>query len=328
MKELNYESEIKVAKKETFLEKLKNFFTFKSLREFNWKQWARRNLTWKGVGKFLWTVARTVLLFGLCFLILYPFVVKLIISFMSLDDLTDSTVMFIPRNTSTYFIQKAVYTMSYWKSLGNTALLSVTVAVLQLMIAAFVGYGFARFKFKGRNILFFLVILSLIVPAQTTIIPLYFTFSNMKLIDTLWPVIIITACGIGLKNGMYIYLMRQNFRGLPKSLEESAYIDGAGPLRTFFRVALPNASNMLITIFLFSFTWQWTDTTYNKMLMPKIKMLATVLPNVTSTVQNDPEQAAALLDTAGLLVVLPLLIVFLFGQRYFVQSIERSGLVE
>ena len=327
MKTPQYESEIKQPKKNTIFQQFVDAVTFKKLRTMDWKSWARRNLNWRGVGKFLWIVCRTVLLVGLCFLILYPFVVKAIVSFMSLNDLTDSTVMFIPREGSTYFFSKAFYSLNYWKSLGNTALLSVCVALLQVFISAVVGYGFARFKFVGKNFLFFMVILSLIVPAQTIILPLYFSFSSLGMINTLWPVIIITACGLGLKSGMYIYMMRQFFRGFPKSLEESAYIDGAGPFRTFLTIALPNATNMIITIFLFSFTWQWTDTTYNNMLMPNVKLLATVLPTVSGGIE-DVEQAQALLDTASLLVVLPLLIIFLVMQRYFVQSIERSGLVE
>ena len=121
--------------------------------------------------------------------------------------------------------------------------------------------------------------------------------------------------------------MQQFFRGLPKELEQSAYIDGAGPLRAFWSIMLPNASNMMITVFLFSFTWQWTDTTYNAMLCPNLNILANVVTSVASGVE-DKIQAAAIEDTATLLVILPLLIVFLFAQRYFIQSIERSGLVE
>ena len=246
---------------------------------------------------------------------------------MSVNDLTDSTVMFIPREGSTYFIKRAVYSMNFFPALLQTAVLSLLVAVAQLFISCVVGYGFARFKFKGKNVLFFLVILTLIVPAETIIIPLYNRFTTMGMIDTIWPVVILSICGLGLKNGLYIYLMQQFFRGLPKELEQSAYIDGAGPLRAFWSIMLPNASNMMITVFLFSFTWQWTDTTYNAMLCPNLNILANVVTSVASGVE-DKIQAAAIEDTATLLVILPLLIVFLFAQRYFIQSIERSGLVE
>lgn len=311
--------------------RLKNFFNPKriahNIKNYDWKKWAHKNLNWYGLGRFSWIIARAVLLIGISFLILYPFIVKGIISFMSINDISDSTVMFLPREGSTYFIQRALYNMSYWSSLVQTAILSLLVALIQLIISCLVGYGFARFKFKGRNLLFFLVILTLIVPSQTIMIPLYNRFSQMGLLDTIWPVVLLSMCGLGLKNGLYIYLMRQFFRGQPKELEQSAYVDGAGPIRTFVSVMLPNAFNMMITVFLFSFTWQWTDTTYNRMLMPKVGILSNTIMNVASGVE-DALQVQALNDTATLWVVLPLLIVFLFGQRYFIQSIERSGLVE
>ena len=331
MKKLNFESEIKEAKKLTFKEKVKKAFDFKqkwyNFRHFDWKKWARKNLTLNGLGRFAWIVLRALIVIGLCFLILYPFIVKAVVSFMSVNDLTDSTVMFIPREGSTYFIKRAVYSMNFFPALLQTAVLSLLVAVAQLFISCVVGYGFARFKFKGKNVLFFLVILTLIVPAETIIIPLYNRFTSMGMIDTIWPVVILSICGLGLKNGLYIYLMQQFFRGLPKELEQSAYIDGAGPLRAFWSIMLPNASNIMITVFLFSFTWQWTDTTYNAMLCPNLNILANVETSVASGVE-DKIQAAAIEDTATLLVILPLLIVFLFAQRYFIQSIERSGLVE
>ena len=331
MKKLNFESEIKEAKKLTFKEKVKKAFDFKqkwcNFRHFDWKKWARKNLTLNGIGRFGWIVLRAVIVIGLCFMILYPFLVKAVVSFMSVNDITDSTVMFIPREGSTYFIKRVVYSMNYFPSLLQTAGLSLLVSIAQLFISCVVGYGFARFKFKGKNLLFFIVILTLIVPAETIIVPLYNRFTSWGMIDTIWPIVILSICGLGLKNGLYIYLMQQFFRGLPKELEQSAYIDGAGPLRAFWSIMLPNASNMMITVFLFSFTWQWTDTTYNAMLCPNLNILSNVVTSVASGVE-DKIQAAAIEDTATLLVILPLLIVFLFAQRYFIQSIERSGLVE
>ena len=330
-KTLEFETEVKFAEKKSFKQRLVEFFTFaklrRSIKEFNWKRWAKKNLNFYGLGRFLWIVARTLLLIGLCYVVLQPLIIKFAVSFMSTNDLTDSTVMFIPREGSTYFIQRAIYSMNYWSALGNTALLSLGVAILQLLVASLVGYGFARYKFRGRNLIFFLVILSLIIPAQTTLLPYYNTFQGIGLVNTIIPVLIITLFGLGLKAGLYIYLMRQFFRGMPKSLEEAAYIDGCGPIKTFFVVMLPNAFNMMITVFLFAFTWQWTDTTYNSMLMPNMTLFSNMITKVAGALDDDI-QSSALLDTSSLLVVLPVLIVFLVLQRYFVQGIERSGLVE
>ncbi len=298
----------------------------------DWETWKRRNLNWNGVGKLIWIILRLIIIIGISYMILYPFLVKFVVAFSSTEDIVDNTVMYIPRQGSTYFLDRAILNMNYWTSFWNTALLSIIVAVFQLFVAAVTGYGFARFKFKGRDLLFVIVLLTLMIPAQTIQLPLFVRFSHflgsdVSLINTFWPLVIMSALGLGLKNGLYIYLMRQFFRGMPKELENSAYIDGAGFFRTFFSIMLPNAANMMITVFLFSFTWQWTDTTYNSMLLPKLEILANKATNVATSIE-DAAQKMAINDTACLLIILPLLIVFLFAQRYFIQSIERSGLVE
>ena len=331
MKQINYESENKVILKRNWFEKLLEKINPSKYKDMDWERWRKKNLNWIGVGKVCWAIARFVIIVGISFMILYPFLVKTIVSFMSTADLEDKTVMFIPREGSTYFWQRAIQNIQYWGALINSALLSLITAILQVIVSCLVGYGFARFKFKGRNLLFFLVILTLIIPPQTIMLPLYVRFryfiGNISLLNSFWPLAIMSATGLGLKNGLYIYLMRQFFRGMPKELEMSAYIDGAGPFKTFVQVMLPNAFNMIITVFLFSFTWQWTDTTYNSMLMPDMTILTNTVTDVTKGVTETLQQQT-LYDTASILMIFPLLIVFLFAQRYFIQGIERSGLVE
>ena len=329
MKQLNFESEVHVDNR-NFLEKFLEKVAPKKFEGIDWARWKRKNLTLAGFGRFCWAIMRTIIIVGICFMILYPFLVKIIVSFMSTNDLTDKTVMFIPREGSTYFIERAVMNMNYWGSLINSIWLSLIVAVLQLIVSCLAGYGLARFKFVGHNLLFFVIVITLIIPPQTIMLPLYVRFryfiGNLSLIDSFWPLAIMSATGLGLKNGLYIYLMNTFFRGMPKELEQSAYIDGAGPFRTFVSIMLPNAYNMMTTVFLFSFTWQWTDTTYNSMLMPDMVILSNTLFKVTKGVE-DILQQQTLLDTGSLLMIAPLLILFLFAQRNFVQGIERSGLV-
>ncbi len=317
--------------KKSFLSEMRSGNNVKR-EKVDWETWKRRNLNMNGVGKLIWIILRFIIIVGIAYMILYPFLVKFVVAFSSTEDIVDNTVMYIPRQGSTYFLERAMLNMNYWKSFVNTALLSLFVSIFQLLVASVTGYGFARFKFKGSNILFVLVLITLMIPAQTIQLPLYVRFSHflgtdLNLINTFWPLVILSALGLGLKNGLYIYLMRQFFRGMPKELENSAYIDGAGFFRTFVSIMLPNAMNMMITVFLFSFTWQWTDTTYNSMLMPKLEILANKASIVASSIE-DTDQIAAINDTACLLIILPLLVVFLFAQRYFIQSIERSGLVE
>lgn len=298
--------------------------------KIDWATWKRRNLNLNGLGKLIWILLRAVIIIGISYMILYPFFVKVVVAFSSTTDITDNTVMYIPRQGSTIFIQRAILNMSYWAAFWKTLAMSICVGICQLFVAAFSGYGFARFKFRGSNLLFVMVLMTLMIPSQTIQLPLMMQFRNVfgaEILSTFWPVVILSILGLGLKSGLYIYLMRQFFRGMPKELENSAYIDGAGFFRTFFSIMLPNAANMMITVFLFAFTWQWTDTTYSTLLMRDVDILSNKAAAAAAGVK-DEMQIAAINDTACLLIILPLLIVFLFAQRYFIQSIERSGLVE
>lgn len=336
-----------MSEKKGFMESLKDKFPFLKKKSFmaemrsgnkvarekvDWETWKRRNLNMNGLGRFIWMILRFIIIVGISYMILYPFFVKLVVAFCSTNDITDNTVMYIPRNGSTYFIRTATMYMSYWSSFWTTVGMSLSVGICQLFVAAVAGYGFARFKFRGKDLLFVIVLLTLMIPAQTIQLPLTVAFSDVlgsgiNMLDSYMPLVIMSLTGLGLKSGLYIYLMRQFFRGLPKELENSAYIDGAGFFRTFFSIMLPNAANMMITVFLFAFTWQWTDTTYSSLLMRDVKVLANQASLIVSSMDDELQQAA-LNDTACLMIIFPLLIVFLFAQRYFIQSIERSGLVE
>ncbi len=282
------------------------------------------------LGSVAWKIIRAIILIGLCYIILYPFLVKITAAFMSEKDLLDPTVKYFPREATTATITRVMEELNYWQTLLNTTLLSVGVGLCQMLVAAVSGYGLARYKFKGRGLLFGLTIVTLMVPTQVTLIPLNLTFQNffgINLLNTPVPLILLAITGQGIKNGLYIYLMRQFYRGLPKELEESAYIDGAGPLRCFIRVILPNAIPMLITVFLFSFTWQWTENVITPIFMPRSDIFARLMTMVAAASRDNPIMVSVLNNTSSLLVIIPILIVFFFLQRYFVEGMERSGIV-
>ena len=157
------------------------------------------------------------------------------------------------------------------------------------------------------------------------------TADGLKLTNTYWPLIILSITGLGFKNGLYIFMLRQFFSGVPNELEESAYIDGSGTIRTFIQIILPLSVPMMITVFLFAFSWQWTDdfytnlffTTTQTVLMPDIVDIPTSL---TTTYAGQNLYYAAIRNTCGLMIILPLVIMYVFCQRFLVQGIERSGL--
>ncbi len=290
-------------------------------------------LSLQAASKLLWSLVRAVIVFGLCFQILYPFIVKILQAFMSQRDLLDPTVSLYPREWDVYFWRYAFDLMDYVGSALNTLLVSLPVSVLQMLVCTVAGYGFARFKFRGRGLLFALVLVSLLVPPALYSTPLYLYFRffgafglQINLIDTPLPSLILSLVGLGLKNGLYIYLMRQFFRGMPRELEEAAYIDGYGPFMTFWRVMLPSARNMLLTIFVLSFSWQWTDVFYSTLFNNKTKTLSlAILRNITELVTAG--EFTILRNTAAILTVLPLLVIFIFAQRKLIEGIERSGIV-
>ena len=272
---------------------------------------------------------------GLSFVILYPYFVKIVTSFMMPVDLLDPTVQFIPRNPTTLIWQWTMSGMDLMVSYSTSFYIAGVTAVIQVLVSALVGYGFARFKFPGRNIIFILTIFTMLVPFTTVMLPYFLMFRffnlhfvNINLINTIWPNVILSLTGLGLKNGLYIFLFRQYFRGVPRELEEAAHIDGAGHLKTFFLVMLPNAKVCMLTVFLFSFCWQWTDITYATIFFPTHPTVVNASLNVWRGVLHHHEVSLSSLmrNTGTLLVIIPLAVIYLSLQRFFIQGIERSGI--
>ena len=300
-------------------------------------------------------VFRFILMLGVSFVIIYPFVAKIAGSFMTREDVINPTIALIPKNFTGEIYKYVVIDNHYFEALLNTFLLSLASALIQMLIACLVGYGLAKFKFKGNKLVMIAVIVTMIIPHSTlkyamgqhlmhfdlfTIISWNYTGpieaifgKTLSLDDTFWPMIILSFCGLAFKNGLYIYLMRQFFKGVPDELEESAYVDGSGTLRTFFQIILPLAVPMLITLFLFSFSWQWTDEFYTRLfftsgevyLMPDVCKVPLTLEDPSLPGWDVYKQVV--INTASLMVIAPLIILYLFCQRYLVQGIERSGLV-
>ena len=168
-----------------------------------------------------------------------------------------------------------------------------------------------------------------------------FTADGVNLLNSYFPFILLSLTGLAFKNGLYIFLLRQFFMGVPDELEESAYIDGSGVFRTFFTIILPISIPMMITVFLFSFSWCWTDNFYTGETMfftssSKAPYLLTTLikdtqQNIPVTLKDDnfigiQLYEATIKNTSGLMVIAPLVIMYVFCQKYLVQGIERSGL--
>ena len=326
-----------------------------SLKE-RMKQKLKASNTWI---KAVINLFRFILMLGVSYVIIYPFVTKIAGSFMSKEDVVDATVAIIPKHFTIDIYKYMITENRYLEALLNTALLSLFCAIIQTLIACLIGYGLAKFKFKGNKILMAAVVLTMVIPHRTMRMSLIQHFTDfdflkvnawsyrgimdiildgaqLDLSNTFWPLIILSIFGLAFKNGLYIYLMRQFFKGVPDELEESAYVDGSGTFRTFFSIIIPLSVPMMITIFLFSFSWQWTDNFYtqiffmisrNKMyLMPDL--LSKIPPSLTyENFAGRSLYETAVRNTAAIMIIFPLVIMYLFCQKYLVQGIERSGLV-
>ena len=299
----------------------------------NWMSPEKTQAAIRRIGLMAWAVIRGMLLAGICFVVLFPFFSKVTHSFMEPKDLYNLTVRYIPANFTLQNYQLIWAWMDMPKTLFVTLGISLLVAVCQTASSTWIGYGFARFRFRGRNVLFICLIVCMVVPPDVMLMPLYLIFQRAQMIDTPWPFILLGLTGTGLKNGLYVFLIRQYFMGMPKELEEAAYVDGAGTLKTFLFVMLPGAIPMMITVFLFSCVWQWLDSLYSSVFFQELKTMTlalTSLGHVNDMASMGVSEASeiTLIKYAGIvLLILPMVILYLFCQRHFVESVERSGLV-
>ena len=300
------------------------------------------NVTMK---KYAISIFRAILLFGMCFMILQPILNKISLSFMAEKDLYDTSIVIIPKNFSVNNWKISMYLLDYTKSLINTIWVSLLVSAIEVVMCTFVGYGFSRFNFPLRRFWFFCVILLIVIPPQTLSTSFYLHFryfkffgATLNLKGTMLPYIMMCFTCMGLKNGLYIFMIRQYYLGFPFELEEAAYVDGCGPFVTFFRIMVPGAKPIITSCFLFSFVWQWTDSFYSNLFLGKIQLLARQVVGLTDklsiylsrargggNVSVPPALAGAMNSTSVLLIVIPLIILYLFCQRMFVESLASTG---
>ncbi|WP_242832990.1 carbohydrate ABC transporter permease [Butyrivibrio sp. LC3010] len=298
------------------------------------------------------SIARFILLFGMCFMILQPILNKISVSFMTEQDLYNPIVIAIPEHFTTANYRLAAELMSYSQALVNSIIIALTIAILQITVCTLVGYGFARFEFPLKKLWFAAVILVILIPPQTiaSSLHLHFRFfdilgliklttgTTLNLRGSAIPYYLMSAGCMGLKNGLYIFIIRQFFKGLPVDLEEAAYVDGCGMLKTFVRIMLPQAKPPITSCFLFAFVWQWTDGFYSRLFLGNTKLVSTSLSRIIDSLGAYIQRingvkttvsvaySNCILATGTLMIIMPLIILYLFAQRAFVESIANTGI--
>ena len=306
------------------------------------------------VKKWAISICRGLLIFGLCFMIIQPMLTRLSVSLMQEQDLYDSTVVLLPKNVTLDNYDVVFQLTNFPKSMINTLWVSVLVSVAQVAACTLVGYGFARYNFPLKKLWFACVIAIIVIPPQTIATPLFIHFNAfdifgifktltgkpINLLGSVLPYVLMCLTCMGLKDGLYIYMLRQYFQGIPKSLEEAAFVDGCSTLRTFVKIMLPDALPTVASCFLFSFVWQWTDLFYTRNFIPwntttpmYSTELSSILTRMSRFFSKDADKAIVVpparqqqLVSIGVLVCcIPLIILYIFTQRTFVESIAMSG---
>ena len=298
------------------------------------------------VKNFLVNLLRAAILIGVGYVILSPVIGIIVNSISSNKDAYNPMVFVLPQFPTLERYALAIERLNYFPTMLRDLLYTLTLTALQLLVCSMVGYGFARFDFPLKKLLFGCVVVMIVIPAHTIMLPLYMTFKSFDpfgivsaikgtpgIMGTVVPMYIMTLLGCGVRSGLYIYIFNQFFRGLPKEIEEAALVDGCGVWYTYFRIMLINAMPAVITVAVFSIVWQFNDTFYAKLflisedvvLSKKISSLQAVIANVDKILDTTIQELY--LDAGIVLIILPILIIYLVLQKYFIEGVERSGIV-
>ncbi|MEU1051878.1 carbohydrate ABC transporter permease [Streptomyces sp. NPDC005876] len=203
--------------------------------------------------------------------------------------------------------------------LVNSLVVSVCVTTVVLLVSALAGYGFARTEFRGKGFLMGVVMAGLMVSPAVLGVPLFTTVQQMGMVDTYWGMILPQCAPAAM-----VYILYKFFQGVPRELEEAAFIDGAGRWRVFFTVILPLSRPSLAAVGIFTFIGSWNNFLWPYMVTNNPDLMT--MPNGIATVMNSYGIQWAQLMAGGLMAGLPLIIVFVFFQRQIVAGVAHTGL--
>ena len=308
--------------------------------------------------QYAFIIFRLLFFIGMIYITLYPVLIMVSRAFRTPEDMLNPTVIWLPQ----HFTVKNFSIIAEIIDYSSTALLTGRIAIISTIFTmascSMAGFAFGRYKLRGKVVLMTFAILTIVVPLQTYLIPIFFKFRFFdffgagKLIGlfTGTPLVvrlseseisyyILAIFGMGIRSGLFILLFYQNFKGMPKELEDAARIDGCNEWKVFTRVMLPNASAPFLVTLILSLVWYWNDTVYDTVLMRKTQLLAAKVADLKALVnasfmglqkygiEKNGVSETVLYFAAAILFILPPLILYLFVQRFFMQSVERSGIV-
>ncbi len=262
----------------------------------------------------------TVLLFLFGVACIFPFVFMLSSSFKPLNEIFVYPIKLIPENfILTNYIEVFSEKYDFVRWYGNTLTMVILIIVLKIGVVTLTAYAFARLRFKGRDVLFLVLLSSMMIPPDAVIVPKYVIFKAFGIVDSMWSIILPSIFDV-----FFVFMVRQFFLAIPETLSEAAIIDGCSHFKIYSRIILPLAKPAIVTMVLFTFIWAWNDYMgpYIFITSPEKQMLSVGIKmfQVNNAVDYGLQMAAATL------VLVPILIVFLFCQKYFIEGIATSGM--
>ena len=286
------------------------------------------------------------------YIVLYPLLYMISTAVKTDKALLDASFAWIPRYLTSERFTSAFEMLNFKSSLLRTVSLQVVSALIEVFVCSVIAYGFARFNFKGKKIAMLFLIISLLIPTQMYSLSLSVNYREVDLLgifglinrltgvdlrlnlyNTNWTFWLPSLFGVGIRSGMIIYIYIQFFTGLPFELEDAAYVDGAGPIRTFLKIALPSSSVVIVTVTVLSFIWHWNEIHLASLcFLSDDWPLSVAIYNINQTLQQrgiwlgSAPQAPAYIFAACLLFVIIPLVLYLILQRKFVKSIDRVGI--
>lgn len=301
--------------------------------------------------KIIVPIVRWVFLLSISYILLYPLFYMLTSAFRASEDFVDSTVVWVSKNYSIENFKIAWKALDYVKSFWNTFKVEIISAFIEIVMCSITAYGLARFEFKEKKFLTFVLIVTILIPTQMMMIPLMI---NMRYFDVLGILGLISKAvgtelrpnllnsplafylpslfAVGLKAGLFTFMYVQFFKGMPKELEEAASIDGAGPIKTFVTIVVPSSGTIFLTVTIFSVIWHWNDTYLSSLFLSKNYPLSVLLSRIYTTVDGMgygqySRSTIGIVMAACVLTILPVLIMYCVLQKRFIKSIDRVGIV-
>lgn len=297
------------------------------------------------------SIFRTIFILTFCYVLLYPLFFIIIGMFKSPADFSDPTVTWVPKAFTFLSIRRALEALNFSEALTNTLLYEIVAAFIEICSCAVAAYGLARFDFPYKKILTFFMFLTILIPVQMTLIPTLINYKSLdfvgilglvnklsgvdlrpSILDTGFSFWLPSLFAVGLRGGLLIFIYMQFFKGLPKELEEAAWIDGATPVRTFTSIIIPSSGVVIMTVSLFAFVWHWNDYYLALMYTSSNRTLSVMMARIFTQLElqgfydSSPEATGAALAACFLVIVIPL-VIYMIVQRWFVQSIDRVGIV-